>query len=120
MARVVGKVPMRLNPVGRVGLLRFKSAVPRLLIVKVLVRVLPTVVLPKLIVLRVPSVILLFLPSNISISGAGMSLSVMSMLPVVVVPKIMPLEGLEIVNVPVSVGSTSKSSLILTVNEPVV
>ena len=52
--------------------------------------------------------------------GTGVtSLSVIATAPVVVVPSLIPLEGLEIVKVPVSVGSTSASSLIVTVNEPV-
>ena len=87
---------------------------------KVLLRVPPTVMLPKSIVLTVPSTISV-VPSKTWISGAGVtSLSVMVTEPVVVVPKTIPGEGLEMVKVPVSVGSTSVSSLTLTVNEPLV
>src|SRR4028119_359517 len=50
----------------------------------------------------------------------GKSLSVIATLPVVVVPRTIPLEGFLIVKVPVSLPSTSASSLTLTVNEPVV
>jgi hypothetical protein len=50
----------------------------------------------------------------------GNSLSIIATSPVIVVPKTIPLEGFEIVNLPVSFPSTSSSSLILTVNEPVV
>ena len=52
-----------LNPVGRVRLLRFKTAVPRFLTVKVLLRVVPTIALPKSIALAVPSTISV-VPSN--------------------------------------------------------
>src|SRR4028119_182188 len=48
------------------------------------------------------------------------SFSVIATSPVIVVPKTIPLEGFLIVKVPVSLPSTSASSLILTVNEPVV
>ena len=50
----------------------------------------------------------------------GKSLSVIATSPVFVVPRTIPLEGLDIVKVPVSLPSTSASSLTLTVNEPVV
>jgi hypothetical protein len=66
------------------------------------------------------------LPVSLLVTGEtrrlteGKSLSVIATSPVVVVPKTIPLEGFEIVNVPVSLPSTSASSLILTVNEPVV
>ena len=120
MATVAGKVPTRLNPVGKVTFPRLKSAVPKFLTVKVLLRVPPTVMLPKSIALTVPSTISV-VPSKTWISGAGVtSLSVMVTEPVVVVPKTIPAEGLESLKVAVSVGSTSVLSLILTVNEPVV
>src|SRR4028119_869529 len=53
-------------------------------------------------------------------SSQMQSSSVIVTSPVVVVPRTIPLEGFLIVNVPVSLPSTSSSSLILTVNEPVV
>ena len=54
---LAGKFPTKLNPVGKVRLLRFKAAVPRFLTVKVLLRVPPIIALPKLIALAVPSTI---------------------------------------------------------------
>ena len=66
------------------------------------------------------------LPVSVLVTGEtnrlteGKSLSVIATSPVVVVPKTIPLEGFLIVNVPVSLPSISASSLILTVNEPVV
>ena len=57
-----------LNPVGKVRLLRFKTAVPRFLTVKFLLRVVPTMTLPKSIALAVPSTISV-VPSNTWISG---------------------------------------------------
>src|SRR4028119_1843291 len=66
------------------------------------------------------------LPVSVLVTGeterftVGKSLSVIATSPVVVVPRTIPLEGFEIVKVPVSLPSTSASSLILTVNEPVV
>jgi hypothetical protein len=66
------------------------------------------------------------LPVSVMVTGeterltVGKSSSVIATSPVVAVPKTIPLEGFEIVKVPVSLPSTSSSSLILTVNEPVV
>src|SRR4028119_2531897 len=66
------------------------------------------------------------LPVSVLVTGetrrltVGKSLSVIVTSPVVVVPRTIPLEGFLIVNVPVSLPSTSASSLTLTVNEPVV
>ena len=46
-ARVAGRAPTRLKPLGKLRLLRFRSASPMFLTVKVLLRVPPTIVLPK-------------------------------------------------------------------------
>ena len=72
------------------------------------------------------TVMLVVPPASVPVVGVterltvGKSLSVIVTLPVVVVPNVNPAEGVEIVKVPVSLPSIKASSLILTVNEPVV
>ena len=85
-----------------------------------------TVWLPTTGALAVAVTVMLVVPVSAPVVGVterltvGKSLSVIVTLPVVVVPNVNPAEGVEIVKVPVSLPSIKASSLILTVNEPVV
>ena len=80
-ATLVGRVPTKLNPLGRLRLLRLSVATPVFLIVKVLVRVLPTVVSPKSMALVLSSAIST-VPLRTSISGVGMVLRGASYAPI--------------------------------------
>ena len=104
-----------------VGMMPVKSAA-----VAVPVKARLTVWLPTTGALVVAVTVIAVVPASVPVVGlterltVGKSLSVIVTLPVVVVPNVKPAEGLEIVKVPVSVPSIKASSLILTVNEPVV